>query len=95
MGQPLTQVGPSNIMVGQQTTPPTSLYTRLPYPGISNPLWGQPNMVNVPSQGPPPNQPPKQSYMGGPPIFNMQSQPTYGPTRVPMLHQYYQSPPPD
>lgn len=35
---------------------------------------------------------PQPSYMGGTIVFNMQLQPTYGPTDVPMPHQYYQYP---
>jgi len=29
----------------------TSLYLGKPFPGVSNPLWGQPNPSSIPSQG--------------------------------------------
>ena len=41
-------------------------------------------MVNHSSQGPVPTHFLQQSYMGGPPMFTMQTQPTYGPTGIPM-----------
>jgi hypothetical protein len=54
----------------------TGLYPGQPYPGVANPLWGQPNPVGIPQQGTFPNQsvnpmiptqqPPQTQYMGGP-----------------------------
>jgi hypothetical protein len=35
-------------------------------------------------------QPSQPQYMGGPSGFTMPSQPVYGPTGIPMPHQYYQ-----
>jgi hypothetical protein len=34
----------------------TGMYPRQPYPGVVNPLWGQPNPVGIPQQGTFPNQ---------------------------------------
>ena len=56
---------------------------------MANLLWGQLNLVNTPSQGPLHTKFPQQYYMGIPLAFSMQPQPTYGPTGIPMPHQYY------
>jgi hypothetical protein len=52
------------------------MYPGQPYPGVANPLWGQPNPTGIPQQGTFPNQsvnpmiptqqPPQTQYMGGP-----------------------------
>lgn len=35
---------PSTALVDPSTTPPTSLYTSLPFLGVANPRWGKQNL---------------------------------------------------
>ena len=72
------------------------MYTGLPYLGVANIPWGQPNSMGIPPQGYfptqvmnpmfPTPQPSQQQYMGGPSGFTIPSQPIYGPTGIPMPH---------
>ena len=42
--------------VGPSTPTTTGLYLGQPYLGVSNPLWGQPNLVGISQQGTSPYQ---------------------------------------